>query len=143
MSCYLKTCLSQFLLLVALAVPLFAAGCDRDSDPPIEPQVRGASPIASAQAAEAGASGGVPELNMTDPAITARVKTALLADEEVKGLKIDVDTDEGRVTLKGVLSNDSQVKRAVEVTRGVDGVREVVNRLTVNAEDKAARSSRG
>lgn len=142
MSCYLKTCLSQALLLVALCVPVLVTGCDRDSDPPIQPQVVGAMPIADAQAA--GPDQAAPtDLNRTDPAITARVKTALLADEEVKGLRIDVDTDDGRVTLKGTVTTDAQAKRAVEVARGVDGVREIVNRLSVKAEDKAARSTQG
>lgn len=142
MSCYLKTCLSQALLLAALCLPVLVAGCDRDSDPPVQPQVVGAMPIGDAQAAEPGQAAPA-ELNMTDPAITARVKTALLADEEVKGLQIDVDTDEGRVTLKGTVTTDAQAKRAVEVARGVDGVREIVNRLSVKAEDKAARSTQG
>lgn len=143
MSCYLKTCLSQGLLLVVLALPFLVSGCDRDSDPPIQPQVVGAMPISSAEAAEPGRAAPPAEMDMTDAAITARVKTALLADEEVKGLRIDVDTDEGSVTLEGALGSDAQVKRAVEVARGVEGVREVVNRLSVKAEDKAARSTQG
>ena len=36
-----------------------------------------------------------------DSTITAKVKTALIADPDVKGLKIDVDTKNGVVTLKG------------------------------------------
>jgi len=152
MSSFTKTCVSETLLLVALAVPVgLAGGCDHQADPPVEPRA------GSAGAQQAGASGrpGAPEAGavemadqggparQSDAAITARVKTALMADEQVKGLRIDVDTKDAQVTLKGALDTDEQVARAVEVARGVEGVRDVINRLTVKGEDKAAQSDKG
>ena len=68
---------------------------------------------------------------MSDAAITAKVKTALLADDEVKGLKIDVDTNGGVVSLTGALDKPANVARAETVAKGVDGVKSVNNRLTV------------
>lgn len=38
MSSFLKTCISEILLLVAIAVPVLAGGCERQSDPPVEPR---------------------------------------------------------------------------------------------------------
>lgn len=149
MSSFMKTCLSEVLLLVALAVPVFGAGCERQSDPPIEP--RSASPEAPPQAVAAG--GGAPDApppqvaeakgRPGDAAITARVKTALMADEQVKGLAIDVDTRDATVTLQGTLDHHTQVTRAVDVARSVKGVRKVVNRLGVRGEDKAATTNQG
>ena len=70
--------------------------------------------------------------NLTgDPGITAAVKTKLLADTRVSGLRIDVDTKDGVVTLTGTLANAAQKTAALEIARGTDNVRSVVDRLTV------------
>lgn len=150
MSSFLKTCISQIMLLVALAVPVFGVGCERQSDPPVEPrsQARVPRPAAADAAANpaprpvatADAGGGA---RGSDGAITARVKTALMADEQVKGLAIDVDTRDGQVTLKGTLDHEDQVTRALDVARAVEGVREVINRLGVRGEDEAAQTTQG
>ena len=41
------------------------------------------------------------EKALDDAAVTTKVKTALLADSQVKGTQINVDTDNGNVTLSG------------------------------------------
>lgn len=48
MSSFLKTCISQIMLLVALAVPVFGVGCERQSDPPVEPRSQAPAPRAAA-----------------------------------------------------------------------------------------------
>jgi hyperosmotically inducible protein len=63
--------------------------------------------------------------------ITAKVKTALLADQSVPGTKIDVDTQGAVVTLSGRLTSQEQIDRAVAIARGIDGVQSVENRLTL------------
>ena len=68
-----------------------------------------------------------------DAVVTAKVKTAFLADTAVKGLQINVDTSNGVVTLTGALDNAANVERAVTIAKGLDGVKSVVNRLTVKA----------
>ncbi|MCC6534767.1 MAG: BON domain-containing protein [Burkholderiales bacterium] len=65
-----------------------------------------------------------------DAALTAKVKTALLADKEVNGSDIDVDTKLGVVTLRGRLSDQAQIERALAVARAVDGVKSVDNQLS-------------
>lgn len=65
-----------------------------------------------------------------DATLTARVKTALLADEAVPASRIDVDSSAGVVTLSGQLASDEQIRRAVEITRKVEGVERVESRLT-------------
>lgn len=149
MGTFVKTCIANTVVLAAIAVPVFGTGCERQGDPPVEP--RALAPIAGASA-ETGAPGdkaqAIPVANDTtlrqaDAAITARVKTALMADEQVKGLAIDVETKDAQVTLKGALDHKDQVTRAVEVAQAVEGVREVVNRLSVKGEDKAADTSKG
>ncbi len=66
-----------------------------------------------------------------DVGITAKVKAALMSESGVDGLKINVDTFNGRVTLKGDVPNQGQVDKAGQLARGVEGVKEVDNRLSV------------
>lgn len=67
-----------------------------------------------------------------DAAITARVKTALLNDPEVSALRIDVDTTLGVVTMSGVVKSQAEAQRAVQLARGVRGVKDVRSTLQVN-----------
>jgi hyperosmotically inducible protein len=64
-------------------------------------------------------------------ALTATVKAALLADPDVKGLQIDVDSRDGVVTLTGTLDHAAAVQRAQAIARRVDGVKSVESRLAV------------
>src|SRR5262245_30087829 len=72
----------------------------------------------------------VPEV-MTDPAITAAVKTSLLADPSASGLKIDVDTKDSVVTLSGNVRTADEKTRAEEIAKGTKGVASVTNQLKV------------
>ena len=66
-----------------------------------------------------------------DSAITAKVKTAFMADPDVKALQIDVDTKDGVVALKGKVDGRTNVDKAVQIARGIEGVKSVDNQLTV------------
>lgn len=68
-----------------------------------------------------------------DAAITTKVKAALLADDQVKGTQINVDTNGGTVRLTGTVDNQAQLQRAVEVAKGVQGVQRVENNLAASA----------
>jgi hyperosmotically inducible protein len=67
-----------------------------------------------------------------DATITARVKTALLNDPQVGGMKIDVDTTQGVVTMSGTVKNKAEETRAVELARRTPGVKDVKSTLQVN-----------
>jgi hyperosmotically inducible protein len=68
----------------------------------------------------------------TDPGITTAVKTKLAADDTVKAYQIDVDTANGVVTLTGIVEAPAAKEKAVTIARGTDGVKDVVDRITVN-----------
>lgn len=71
---------------------------------------------------------------MGDQWITTKVKTELIATKDVDARHIDVDTFKGVVTLYGhVASSGAQVK-AVQVARGVKGVKAVVSKLAIRTE---------
>ena len=62
-------------------------------------------------------------------ALTGKVKSALAADVGLKTVKIDVDSEDGVVTLKGNVDS-ADTKRRVEATaKKVSGVTEVRNQL--------------
>ena len=68
-----------------------------------------------------------------DATVTAKVKAALLAESGVDGTKINVDTFQGRVTLKGEVPSKNMADRAVQVAKGIEGVKDVDNRLNAGA----------
>jgi hyperosmotically inducible protein len=67
-----------------------------------------------------------------DATVTTRVKTALLNDPDVGGLRIDVDTTVGVVTLSGVVKSQAEADKAIAVARKIDGVKDVKSTLQVN-----------
>ncbi len=68
----------------------------------------------------------------TDAMITTKINAALAADDQLKAIKIDVDTRDGRVVLSGTAPDADSRDRATTLARAVDGVVAVDNRLTVS-----------
>ena len=60
-----------------------------------------------------------------DAWITAKVKAALLADTDVRGLALDVDTKDGVVTLRGTAVTQAEIDAAKKIAKGIEGVRDV------------------
>jgi len=69
-----------------------------------------------------------------DTTITTRVKTQILNDPQVGGLRIDVDTVKGAVTLSGRVKNQAEKDQALGLARRVSGVTEVKDALQVIPE---------
>ena len=68
---------------------------------------------------------------LSDAAITSEVKTKFLAEPGVPGLKIDVDTDHGVVTLSGTVKHSAEADKAVSIARASKGVKRVRNHIHV------------
>ena len=66
-----------------------------------------------------------------DASITAAVKSKLLADPDVAGLKVDVDTSGGVVTLRGNVASAAEKARALELAKRTDGVKSVRDQIKV------------
>ncbi|MDQ2961847.1 MAG: BON domain-containing protein [Pseudomonadota bacterium] len=66
-----------------------------------------------------------------DSAITAKVKAAILAEPGLKSLQINVDTKDATVTLSGNVDSDMLRDRAKQIASSTQGVRNVVDNLTV------------
>jgi osmotically-inducible protein OsmY len=66
-----------------------------------------------------------------DATITTRVKTSLLNDPDVGGMRIDVDTFKGVVTLSGRVKTREEEAKAVALARKISGVTEVKSTLQI------------
>ena len=68
---------------------------------------------------------------LDDSVITTKVKAALLENDGIKGLDIQVETRKGEVMLSGFVASQAQVDGAVALTRGIEGVNSVDNKLSL------------
>ncbi|MDE2059260.1 MAG: BON domain-containing protein [candidate division NC10 bacterium] len=71
---------------------------------------------------------------LDDSAITAKVKANLLGDPTISGFAISVETFRGRVILSGFVNSQTQVDRAIALSREVSGVREVQSALVIKGK---------
>jgi hyperosmotically inducible protein len=85
-------------------------------------------PLASSGASGTSSSAGSA---IDDSIITTKVKTALLADADVKGSDINVETRQGEVMLSGFVNSKTQVAKAVKLAGAVEGVKKVTDKTAV------------
>jgi osmotically-inducible protein OsmY len=78
-----------------------------------------------------GACGKTVGQTIDDATITTRVKTSLLNDPDVGGLRIDVDTFKGVVTLSGRVKTKEEEATAMQLARKIGGVTDVKSTLTI------------
>lgn len=112
----MKTNLGLFVLGTTLAgvLTVFVSGCSKPSDS------TGTPPPSTTVGTE-----------IDDSVVTTRVKSALLADPDVKSFDFKVETRKGEVQLSGFVDNQSQIDRATTITRGVAGVSSIDNKLSL------------
>lgn len=64
-----------------------------------------------------------------DSVITTKVKSAFASDQTVDAINIQVTTFKGTVQLSGFAKSRQEINRAVELARGVEGVKVVKNAI--------------
>jgi hyperosmotically inducible periplasmic protein len=69
-----------------------------------------------------------------DGVITTKVNAELVKDPSLSALKIDVDTTDGHVVLKGAAPSATSRDRAASLAGAVEGVKDVDNRLVVEVK---------
>jgi osmotically-inducible protein OsmY len=72
-----------------------------------------------------------------DATVTAEVKSKLLANGQTHALNINVDTDNGVVTLAGTAMSVKEKSTATSVAHSVSGVKSVKNQLVVSKDSSA------
>ena len=68
---------------------------------------------------------------ITDGWITTHVKAKFVGEDLLKGSDIDVDTKDHIVTLHGTVMSAAARARAVSQAKEVEGVHQVIDRLTI------------
>jgi hyperosmotically inducible protein len=69
-----------------------------------------------------------------DSVVTTRVKSALLADPDVKSLDIKVETRKGAVQLSGFVGSQERIDKAVALVLKVEGVKGVENGMSLRSD---------
>lgn len=76
-----------------------------------------------------------PSTQLNDAAIATKVKAKLTGDPEINPFNINVDTEDGVVTLIGRVPTEADKQEAERLARNTKGVRDVDNRLKVGKTD--------
>lgn len=71
---------------------------------------------------------------ISDSALTAKVKAALLAEKNLKAMDINVETKNGVVQLSGFAVSSAQIVQAVDVAMNVKGVKDVKNDIRLKTD---------
>jgi hyperosmotically inducible protein len=74
----------------------------------------------------------------TDSWITMKVHSQFIPEDALEGSDIDVDTNNGVVTLKGTVLTAAGRDRAVAIAKATDGVKSVTSQLRIGPADTAA-----
>ncbi len=69
-----------------------------------------------------------------DAVITTKVKAAVLEEPSLKSAEINVETFKGTVQLSGFVRSRADINKAVEVAKGVKGVKSVKNDMIVKGQ---------
>jgi osmotically-inducible protein OsmY len=77
------------------------------------------------------ASSAFSQKQVSDDWIHDQVRRRLAGDRDVKGGALEVEVQEGTVTLRGKVRSEKQKSKAERIARKVKGVKRVVNELVV------------
>jgi len=81
--------------------------------------------------------------NQSDSWISAKIQSKYFLDAEVKGRDIDVDTQNGLVTLRGSVGSESERRHAIAIARTTSGVRDVNDRLAITPATSSGNDQSG
>lgn len=112
-----------FLILVLSLTSLIAIGCNKGTDQAYN-EKEGQEPAKTEDTAD-----------VADAEITASVKAKLMTDENVAARRIDIETENGIVTLRGKVATQSEADRALALAKSADGVRQVHSYLKTDTAD--------
>ncbi len=62
-------------------------------------------------------------------ALSARIRVALSTHADTHAVDVSIDCDDGRITLRGIVADDTEKSAAARVAQGVAGVKSVDNQL--------------
>jgi len=125
------------LTILALALStVFWTGCNQTTSETFESKAEQAQDQVKETAQETAN-------DAEDASITAAVKLKLAADEQVSASRIEVDTEDGIVTLNGTAASQMVADHAAEVAKGVENVRSVRSFIKVTPDSETDKTTVG
>jgi len=121
---------------VATALASGLAGCNRPGDDrtagqKLDDTIADAKQAGDDAKADASQAAQAAAKVVGDATIVTRINAALVADDKLKALKIDVSSAAGRVKLTGTAPDADSRQRATALAASVNGVVSVDNEMTV------------
>jgi osmotically-inducible protein OsmY len=77
-----------------------------------------------------------------DALLTAKVKAALGLSKSSSAFDVDVDSDEGKVTLTGSVASEEARKAVLDIAQDTEGVLSVVDRLQIDSSAGSATTEK-
>ena len=126
------------MLASVVCAALLAAGCGERA--PGDARARNdtaAPPVIAPSAAPSKSADATPTAKVadavSDTTLTAKVKTALVAEPGIKSTAIEVTTKDAVVTLSGTVDSTTEKAKALMVAENVQGVKNVVDNLSLKS----------
>src|SRR6267378_744768 len=116
------------LLCGAIALSAALAGCQRAPTQADASKAAADVKVATEKAAEKAAKAGD---QLADGWLVTKIQSKFVADRDIKATDINVSANDGVVTLKGRVLNKPMRDLAVTIAQNTDGVKQVVDQLTV------------
>ena len=114
-----------FFILIFTLAGFLALGCNQGRQEQAETETPG----------ETGKTADDSPIDVSDGEITVAVKAKLMTDENVAARRIDINTENGVVTLRGTVATSTEADRAVELAKTADGVRLVHSYLRTDSAE--------
>src|SRR5919106_4680894 len=131
---------SQWITAALCAVCVPVAACNRAYDN--DADSRSASVAEDSAVATSGTRPADYEV-IDDATVTSRIQAKFFLDDSIKERRIQVDTHNGIVTLRGDVASDNERAQALLIARTTEGAERVEDALTVNAGIDASTSTAG
>ncbi|MEM5420902.1 MULTISPECIES: BON domain-containing protein [Paraburkholderia] len=113
--------------LVAASFQVYA----QDASAPAAAETPASGPTAAAQHNVNQSKAALRQARAANRALGRKVRAALAREKNVSVSNITVRAKDGAVTLQGTVPDASQIQRAGDVAKGVEGVTSVRNALTI------------
>jgi hyperosmotically inducible periplasmic protein len=131
----------MLLLLVVVVVGGFFAGWWGTAPQPEREAVATAGRTGAERAREVASQVGqktaeaarVAEEAISDGSLTAKIKAKMALDDTVKALDLNIDTADRVVTVSGKVRTKAEHERALALARETNGVKRVVDKMTIEA----------
>jgi hyperosmotically inducible protein len=116
---------------LAAALSVLFVGCSREQEQAAQPAPASQAATTTEPAAATQPATTTVGTEIDDSVITTKVKSALLADPDIKSFDIAVETRKGEVQLSGFVDSQEQIDQAIALAQKVDGVTSVNNAMSI------------